>query len=163
MKKKMIRKLFSLALMIAMTLSVQMAQAEAVQPDPYAAQRENAIAAMKVSLPDATLHYAVRERDDGRDEWNLFFTQSENLGVCKVIEKTNEIRKVELFKKGETMLTADLAMEKLAQQKGAMTILELELDWDDGYLTYEGEAEMNGKRYEFEMTADGEIIEWERD
>lgn len=37
------------------------------------------------------------------------------------------------------------------------------LDRDDGRLVYEGEAELDGRFYDFEMTAEGKIIEWERD
>lgn len=40
---------------------------------------------------------------------------------------------------------------------------KLELDWEDGELIYEGEAELNGKRYEFEIRVTGEMLEWERD
>ena len=60
------------------------------------------------------------------------------------------------------MLNAGEAMALLSQSKGALTIVELELDHEGG-LRYEGEAEQGGKRYEFEMRATGEIIEWERD
>ncbi|MBR5559805.1 MAG: hypothetical protein IKU73_00145 [Clostridia bacterium] len=131
--------------------------------DPHAAQREAAIAAMKVSLPDAQIDYAVRERDDGRYEWNIFYVQGDQFGVCKVLEAGNQVRRVELFNPPAGALKASEAMAKLAQEKGAMEIIDLELDWDDGYLSYEGEAEMNGRRYEFEMDVDGSFIEWERD
>ena len=131
--------------------------------DPYAAQREAVLAAMKVSLPEAEVDYIVRERDDGRYEWNIFYVQDGRFGVCKVLEATNEVRRVELFDPPAGALKASEAMAKLAQEKGAMEITDLELDWDDGYLTYEGDALMNGRRYEFEMDVDGSFIEWERD
>lgn len=137
--------------------------ATAEQTDEFAAQREAALAAAKVSLPEAEIDYAVRERDDGRYEWNLFYRQGEMFGVCKVREETNEVRRVELFNPPAGALIASEAMAKLAQAKGEITIVELELDWDDGVLRYEGDAELDGKRYEFEMGVDGEIIEWERD
>ena len=41
--------------------------------------------------------------------------------------------------------------------------VDLGLDRDDGSLRYEGEAELDGKRYEFEMRVTGEIVEWDRD
>jgi len=163
MKRKMIRKLFSLALVLMMAMIAVEASAESAAQDEFKTQRENAIAAMKVSLPDAQLNYAVRDRDDGQYRWNLFFTQGSSLGVCKVNERDNTIRKVELYDKTDKALTADQAVEKLVAEKGAMTITDLDLDWDDGALCYEGEAEQNGRRYEFEMTAAGRIIEWERD
>ena len=154
MKKTMI----ALLMILALALAAQTGLAE-----EYAAERQNALAAAKVSLPEATVDYAVRERDDGRYEWNLFFTQGAQLGMCKVLENTNEIRRVELFARPEGALTASEAMALLAQKKGELTITELELEWEKNTLVYEGEAELGGKRYEFEMSVTGEIIEWERD
>lgn len=131
--------------------------------EEFTAEKEKAIAAVKVSMPEAAVDYAVRERDDGRYEWDLFFTQGNQLGEVEVLESTNEIRKVTLYEKPEGALTASEAMALLAEKKGAVTIIDLSLDRDDGSLRYEGEAELDGKRYEFEMRVTGEIIEWERD
>lgn len=160
--KKMLRKDWVMVLMVIALVLIS-CEVIAESADPYAAQREAAIAAAKVSLPDAEIDYAVRERDDGRYEWNLFYTQGGQFGVCKVLEATNEIRRVELFTPPQGALKASEAMAKLAAEKGAMEITDLELDWDDGYLSYEGEALMNERRYEFEMDVDGSFIEWERD
>ena len=148
---------------IVMAALLLMAVAHSAFAEAFSAQEENALAALKVSLPDAVVDYAVRERDDGRDEWNLFFVLGNQLGECEVLEATNEICKVTLYEKPEGALTAGEAMARLSQLKGAVTVVELELDHDDGSLFYEGEAELGGKRYEFEMTVAGEIIEWERD
>ena len=131
--------------------------------EEFTAEKENAIAAVKVSMPEAAVDYAVRERDDGRYEWDLFFTQGNQLGEVEVLESTNEIRKVTLYEKPEGALTASEAMALLAEKKGAVTIIDLSLDRDDGSLRYEGEAELDGKRYEFEMRVTGELLEWERD
>jgi len=152
----MMKKIFALMMILALA-------AMPVMAEEFAAERENALAAVKVSLPEAVVDYAVRERDDGRYEWDLFFTQGSQLGVCEVLESTNEIRKVKLYEKAAGVLTASEAMAKLAEKKGAITVTELDLDWDDGRLTYEGDVQLDGKRYEFEMKATGEVIEWERD
>ena len=48
-------------------------------------------------------------------------------------------------------------------EQGDLQIVDLELDRDNGRLRYEGEATLDGKRYEFEISVAGEIIEWERD
>lgn len=160
--KKMTRKEW-IAVLVTIVLVLVSCEVFAESADPYAAQREAAIAAMKVSLPEAELDYAVRERDDGRYEWNFFYTQGEQFGVCKVLEANNEVRRVELFNPPAGALKASEAMAKLAAEKGAMEITDLELDWDDGFLTYEGDAQMNGRRYEFEMDVDGSFIKWERD
>lgn len=157
--KKAAKKILMLALIMLVGLGTQ----EAIGESLNSAELEKPVAAMKVSMPDAELNYAVKEKDDGRYEWKLFFTQGTSLGVCKIREDTNEIRKVEMYDKGTDSLTADKAMELLIQEKGKLTVIELDLDWDDGRLCYEGEAELDGKRYEFEMTAAGKIVEWERD
>lgn len=152
------KKMFAMMLTLALAMMASAAMAE-----EFAAEKQKALDAAKVSLPDAVVDYAVRERDDGRYEWNLFFIQGEQIGVCKVLESTNEIRRVELFKKEAGVLTASEAVAKLIEKKGAVTVTDLELGWDDDRLVYEGDAELDGKRYEFEMKATGEIIEWERD
>ena len=148
---------------IIMTVLLIMIVAHNALAEEFTAQKENAIAALKVSLPEAVVDFAVRERDDVRDEWDLFFVLGNQLGEAEVLESTNEIRKVTLYEKPEGALTAGEAMARLSQLKGNVVIIDLELDRDDGGLFYEGEAELDGKRYEFEMTAAGEIIEWERD
>lgn len=148
---------------IIMTVLLIMVVAHNALAEEFTAQKENAIEALKVSLPEAVVDFAVRERDDGQDEWDLFFTQGNQMGEAEVLESTNEIRKVTLYEKPEGALTAGEAMARLSQLKGNVVIIDLELDRDDGNLFYEGEAELDGKRYEFEMTAAGEIIEWERD
>ena len=152
------KKIF--AMMLALVLLMM---AGAAMAEEFATEKNNALAAFKVSMPDAVVDYTVRERDDGRYEWNIFFTQGSQIGMCKVREEGNEIRKVELFEKKDGVLNAGEAMAKLAEKKGAITVTDLELDWDDGRLTYEGDAQLDGKRYEFEMKVTGEVIEWERD
>lgn len=154
MKKRIIVALLALLLVVIAVSAVA---------EEYAAERENALAALEVSMPQAVVDYAVRDRDDGRYEWDIFFTQGSQLGVCEVLESTNEIRKVTLYEKPEGALTASEAMALLTEKKGALEIVDLDLDRDDGRLCYEGEAELSGKRYEFEMSITGEIIEWERD
>ena len=150
-------------LAIIMMALVLMIVAQGALAEDFAAERSNALAAVKVSLPDAVVDYAVRERDDGRYEWDIFFTQGNQLGEVEVLESSNEIRRVTLYEKPEGALNASEAMARLAQQKGDVKIVDLELDREGSGLRYEGEAELGGKRYEFEMRVTGEIVEWERD
>lgn len=152
----MMKKFFALMMVLALSASVALAE-------DFAQEKEKAIAALKVSMPEAVVDYAVRDRDDGRYEWELFFEVGGQLGKCEVREDSNEIRKVSLYDKPEGALKASEAMELLAQKKGAIEIIELDLDREGKGLCYEGEAELDGKRYEFEMSVFGEIIEWERD
>lgn len=150
---------------IAMTVmaAMMLVNAAGAMAEEHVAEKEKALAALKVSMPQAVVDYTVRDRDDGRYEWDIFFTQGNQLGKCEVLESTNELRKVTLYEKPEGALTASEAMKLLAEKKGELVVIDLDLDRDDGRLRYEGEAELGGKRYEFEMSVDGSIIEWERD
>jgi len=135
-----------------------------VQVDPeYADELQQAIAALEANSPGAVVDYAVRERDDGRYEWNLFFTLDGRLGQCEIREEGFEVRRVVFYDMPTDGLTAAEAMAVLAQEKGDITIVDLELDYDDGCLCYEGEASLGEKLYEFEINADGRVVEWERD
>ena len=125
--------------------------------------QKQAEAAVLKAFPSAVIQYALLDYDDGRPEWNLFFTDGALIGECEVHAETYEIRKTRTYDMAADTLTADKAVEKLIAEKGALVITDLELDRDDGRLCYEGDAELNGKRYEFEMTASGRIVEWERD
>ena len=161
------KSLWLWALALALFLPAQAIRAEGGTSGPvdpaYAAEYEQAVSALLAHTPGAVVDYALRERDDGRWQWELFFSQGASMGVCKVLEDSNTIRKVELYDKAEGALTADQAVQKLMSEKGASAIVELDLDREGGGLYYEGECEVGGRRYEFEMADDGSIIEWERD
>ena len=152
------KKIF--AMMLALAL---LTMAGAAMAEEFETEKNNALAAFKVSMPEAVVDYTVRDRDDGQYEWDIFFTQGNQLGVCEVLESNNEICKVKLYEKTEGALLASEAMAKLAEKKGAITVVNLDLERDDGRLVYEGDVQLDGKRYEFEMKITGEIIEWERD
>lgn len=130
------------------------------QPAASSAQAE---AAVLKEFPNAVIQYSLLDYDDRRPEWNIFFTDGAFIGECEVHAETYEVLKYRTYEKSADTLTADKAVEKLIAEKGALTITELELDHDDGQLWYEGDAELGGRRYEFEMTAAGRIVEWERD
>ena len=152
------KKIFAMMLALALLTMAGAAMAEG-----FETEKNNALAAFKVSMPEAVVDYTVRDRDDGQYEWDIFFTQGNQLGVCEVLESNNEIRKVKLYEKTEGALLASEAMAKLAEKKGAITVVNLDLERDDGRLVYEGDVQLDGKRYEFEMKITGEIVEWERD
>lgn len=129
----------------------------------YADELERALSALQAHTPGVSVNYAVRERDDGRYEWDLFFTHNGQLGQAEVRESDFSVRRVRLYDRPADGLTAEEAMAALAREKGAVTIVDLELERDDGRTVYEGEATLDGRRYEFEMTVSGRILEWERD
>lgn len=127
------------------------------------AERQKVLAAVSASLPEATVDYTVREWDKRQYVWNVFFTQGTWLGMCKVAEDTGEVYQVEMFGKPEGAMNAGEVMAALAESMGDITVTELELDWERDWLIYEGEALMNGGLYEFEVSATGDLLEWERD
>ena len=173
MKKR--QWLLSLTLMAAMLLPMQAVQAEEsvpaqeeesvqVQVAPeHLAEYEQAASAFLAHMPGAVIDYAVRERDDGRYEWDLFFTLDGQLGECEIVGLAFDDRRVSLFDMPENALNASQAMALLAQEKGNIQITELELDREKGQLCYEGEAQLENKRYEFAVSLDGKILEWKRD
>ena len=126
--------------------------------------QQTAEAAFAQRLPQAAVSYSILDRDDGRFEWELFFTNAGTLGVCEVDAMTGTVIRVKEYTDLPAgALSADAAVEALKAAKGNLTILELDLERDDGRLVYEGEAELDGRFYDFEMTVSGQIIEWERD
>ena len=165
--------ILTLVLMISLLLSAQSTLADepldspstsSVQGAPeYAYDLQQAIAALQARTPGAVLDYAVRERDDGRYEWDLFFTLNGQLGQCEIREDGFEVRRVTLYDMPQGGLKASEAMAALARAKGDLQIIDLELDRDDGRIRYEGEASLSERRYEFEISINGDIIEWERD
>jgi len=126
--------------------------------------QQKAEAAFAASRPGALINYTILDRDDGRFEWEIFFSENGEIGMCEVDAHTGVILRTKTYSAAaSTVLTADAAIEELGRKKGNVTVLDLELDRDDGRLIYEGEAELDGRFYDFEMTVGGEIIEWERD
>ena len=135
-----------------------------VQVDPeFADEYQLALAALEAHTPGAVVDYAVRERDDGRYEWDLFFTLNGQLGQAEIEEENYLVRRVRLFEMQPDSLTTADVMAVLVQEKGELVLLDLELDLDDGRLRYEGEAMQGEKRYEFEISVNGRMIDWERD
>ena len=132
-------------------------------PAEYAEAFYKAEEALKAHAPGAAVDFAVRERDDGREQWDLFFVLGGQLGEAEVIESDYLVRNVRLYDVPEGGLSAAQVAELLKKEKGDLQIVDLELDRDNGCLRYEGEATLDGKRYEFEISAAGELIEWERD
>lgn len=62
------------------------------------------------------------------------------------------------------LISAEKAEKAVLNKLPGATIRSMELDEDDGYYCYEGEAYKNGVEYEFVIDAySGKILEWERD
>lgn len=164
------KKLFWILTVLAvLTLAAHSAIAETADvlepqfPAEYAAEFEKAVAALQANTPGAAVDFAVRERDDGRGEWDLFFMLNGQLGVGEVIETDYRVRRVQLYDMPEGGMSTVQVVEALKKAKGELQIIDMELDRDGRRLGYEGEASLDGKRYEFKISVTGEIIEWERD
>ena len=165
------KKNLSIALVLVLMLTASFALADdglgVLTAEPAAPvvdpAQEKAIEAVLKEVPSAVINYVIYDADDRRPEWDVFFTDGAYLGECEVDAESYEVRKVRSYEAKADALTADKAVEALNAAKGPLTVIELDLDRDDGALWYEGEAELDGRRYEFEMSASGRIVEWERD
>lgn len=138
----------------------------AVSDIPAAAQADDAVLnAVKAELPDVTIDYVLQEYDDGRIEWEVVYrTPTGGLGSCTVRSSDYAVREIRTYDNVPAdALTVEGALDVLRAEMGAITLIELDVDYDDGYLCYDGEVELDGKRYEFEITVSGRIIEWSRD
>ena len=124
-------------------------------------------AAVTALKPEAAIDYALLEQDDGRYVWNVFYSEGNQYGLCEVNAQTGEVTETQValsFPQGA--LTAKQAVDAVMADRGEMTIqeLDLELDDDTGSYRYDGTAQMDGKRYEFEVdAASGDLVKWERD
>jgi len=155
----------------ALALSLMMLAAGSAMAESYynklmnlpADSQDQAKAAVIAQLPEAVIDHAQLDYDDRRLEWDIFYTRDGMLGVCEVNAETYKVIRTKEYPSAEGALTAAKAIEALKQAKGNLTIVDIDLDRDDGRIVYEGEAELDGRFYEFEMTVDGQIIEWERD
>jgi len=121
--------------------------------------------AVKAELPDVTIDYILEEWDDGRTEWEVVYrTATGGLGSCTVRSGSYAVREIRTYEDVPAgTLSVEEALNVLRAEKGAFTLIELDVDYDDGFLCYDGEVELDGKRYEFEITVEGRIIEWSRD
>ena len=78
-------------------------------------------------------------------------------------EQENKTPKTTAAQAKETISAEKARSIVLAKAPGA-EIVELELDRDDGRMTYEGEAYKDGMEYEFELDAyTGAILKWDEE
>lgn len=76
--------------------------------------------------------------------------------------RSRELESGEIFQNGA--LTLDGALKILKLHRPDAEFRALELDDDDGFRAYEGEALVSGEIYEFKLDAStGKLLEWERD
>lgn len=170
------RKWFMLLLVLMMTCSAALADdgrgvlAPEAAPTLSASEAvvqipEAVLQAVKAALPDAEAYYALEEYDDGRKEWEVFFTTAAaELGCCSVKDGSYQVRDVERYANlpaGALLVTE--ALTQLQTEKGAFTPVELEMERENGHICYEGQGLLDGRMYEFVITVEGKVLEWERD
>lgn len=140
--------------------------------------------------PDAAIQSAVLEKEDQRYAYEITFTTAQWNGMMLVNAETGAVMEYEVLaqslfdaqsgatskeksdassgatgkgKAGSGKESADVAEILSARHPGA-TVLECELDDDDGVRVYEGDAKLDGKKYEFKINAQtGELIKWKLD
>lgn len=132
--------------------------------------REQAEAALLALWPDASVYLTTLERDDGRSEYDVYFTTPAFSGRAELHASTGALLEAELNYVAEARtaaqgsLTADEARALVLSLVQDGTIAEFETDREDGRKVYEGEVRSSSGRYEFVIDAEtGRVTEWERD
>ena len=144
---------------------------------PMDGQAARKIALDHAGLSEEQVHITEckLEWDDGRQvyDFEFYHTGSRTEYDYTIDAQTGEIRKYS----AETTAAASAASGQplTAEEAGALALarvpgaartdlVELETDYDDGRLEYEGEIRYGGKEYEFEIDgASGQFLKWEED
>ena len=122
---------------------------------------EEAFAAVTAVYPEARLITAAEDRDDGRWEWDLLFTDGSVLGFYEIDASDGTVLDYELlYYSGSPIDPVAIITANLPNA----VVSELSLDTDDGRLYIEGEASAEKGVIEFTIDADtGTIVEMEYD
>ncbi len=122
---------------------------------------EEAFAVITAIYPEAQLISAAEDRDDGKYEWNILFSDVSLLGFYELDAETGAILEYELFYSiGEVIDPSAIINANIPGAK----IVEFTLDTDDGRLYVEGEAITENGKVEFSIDADsGTVVEVEHD
>lgn len=135
----------------------------AVEPETDAAQdRQLAEAAVLSEYPDALILFG-EDADGGA---LLLHIISPGLSGAVQVHGDVICRRELTFGAfmREGRLTMDGALAAMSMYRPAAEFRALELEEDDGQWSYEGEALIDGREYEFEISAaTGKLLEWERD
>lgn len=123
--------------------------------------------AVEAAYPGAEIIRKDEQIDDGNHEIEVFIVTDELYGKLDLNAETGTIVDRELYVGQYTadgMMTEEAARAQIATLKPGAEIVRIKLDEDDGRYFWEGEATLNGTRYEFSINATtGDMVEWERD
>lgn len=112
----------------------------------------------------AAVDFSLLVQDDRRWFWTVFVVSGTDLAEYELNAQTGEMVDAEVYYGASAGVLPSAFAAQLAQEKGSISLTDLELECDDGKLVYTGNASMDGKRYEFEaLASDGKLIEWEKD
>lgn len=132
-----------------------------------------------VTLEEATIYKVKADVEDGRSVYDVEFAVGATEYDYEIAQDTGEILSYDADVEGWTPTTGQ--NETGTQTSGEITIeqavqlvlervpgataeqVRIEEDYDDGRRTYEGEVYYNQAEYEFEITSNGNFIEWSVD
>lgn len=132
-----------------------------------------------VTLEEATIYKVKADVENGRSVYDVEFAVGATEYDYEIAQDTGEILSYDADVEGWTPTTGQ--NETGTQTSGEITIeqavqlvlervpgataeqVRIEEDYDDGRKTYEGEVYYNRAEYEFEITSNGNFIEWSVD
>lgn len=132
-----------------------------------------------VTQEEATIYKVKADVEDGRSVYDVEFAVGATEYDYEIAQDTGEILSYDADVEGWTPTTGQ--NETASQTSGEITIeqavqlvleripgataeqVRIEEDYDDGRRTYEGEVYYNQAEYEFEITSNGNFIEWSVD
>lgn len=123
--------------------------------------QEQAFAVVSALHPNATLLSAVSGPEDAGYEWTVIFEDGDTTGVYEIDAATGSVLDSSVFYGASEGV--DPANAVITRYPGA-EITHIDLELDDGRLTFEGHALLDGAKYDFSVDyKTGVVTEWERD
>lgn len=129
-----------------------------------------AVARLMTYYPGATVEKTLLEKDDGRYEYQLFFSGSGFYGKASLHPETGVLLEREIYYEASAaaaengLISAERAKGIALAKAGGGQVVFFELDRDDGRQVYEIEIITDQYEYEFEIDAKtGNILEWDRE
>ena len=132
-----------------------------------------------VTLEEATIYKVKADVENGRSVYDVEFAVGATEYDYEIAQDTGEILSYDADVEGWTPTTgqnetASQTSGEITMEQAVQLVLErvpgataeqvrIEEDYDDGRKTYEGEVYYNRAEYEFEITSNGNFIEWSVD
>ena len=132
-----------------------------------------------VTLEEATIYKVKADVENGRSVYDVEFAVGATEYDYEIAQDNGEILSYDADVEGWTPTTgqnetASQTSGEITMEQAVQLVLErvpgataeqvrIEEDYDDGRRTYEGEVYYNQAEYEFEITSNGNFIEWSVD